>query len=68
MVLKASDNPDHSEGTPSISLFITFDDPDRRAVVFNALAEGGEVLFALDGPFGMLRDKFGVQWMLTLAH
>ena len=66
LVIKASDNPAGREVGSSISLFVTFSDSADRARVFSELAEGGEVLFALDGPFGMLRDRFGVQWMLTL--
>lgn len=66
LVIKASDNPAGGEVGSSISLFVPFTDPDERERVFAGLADGGEVLFALEGPFGMVRDRFGVQWMLTL--
>jgi PhnB protein len=46
--------------------------PDRAAGdrVFKALAEGGEVKMPLDeafwgGRFGMLHDRFGLEWMIT---
>jgi PhnB protein len=43
---------------------------DRR---FNALAEGGQVRMPLaktffSPRFGMLQDKFGVGWMVIVAH
>lgn len=48
-------------------------EPDTRAEterLFNALAQGGEVLMALQDMFwgayfGSLRDRFGIQWMFN---
>lgn len=67
-VLKASDNPAGTAADSSISLFVEFDDPTDRGRVFDALADGGQVIFEPDGPFAMVRDRFDVQWMLTLPH
>lgn len=42
---------------------------EETTTLFNGLAEGGKVTMALDHQFwgayfGMLTDKFGIQWML----
>lgn len=41
--------------------------------IFNGLAAGGKVTMPLDKTFwaplfGMLTDKFGIQWMVSLEH
>ncbi len=66
-VLKASDHiPGHEVTIGSnISLFTVFPDQDTQEEVFGKLSEGGKVLFPLEGNFGMLVDKYGVQWMLV---
>ena len=50
----------------NVSLYVTFEDDAARQQVFEALATDGKVLFPLEGNFGMLKDKFGLQWMLVL--
>jgi len=55
----------------NISLGLSFDDGARGERVFAALAEGGKVGMPIDaafwgGRFGMLTDKFGTEWMMTL--
>lgn len=67
LVLKASDNPSASEVGSAISVFVVFDDVRQRQTAFTQLAEDGHVLFALDENFGMVRDRFGVQWMAVLG-
>ena len=64
LVLKASDDPQHENTTPSISLFVEFDVASQRQVVFDRLADGGEVVFPIDGPFAMVADRYGTRWML----
>ncbi len=54
----------------NIQLSIDMPDAAQTDVVFNKLAEGGEVTMALQdtfwgAKFGMLKDKFGVGWMLN---
>lgn len=64
---KASDDlPSHpvKSGT-NISLFLTFSDDERKKKTFKNLSEEGDILFPLDENFGMLRDKYGIQWMFT---
>ncbi|MEM6525757.1 MAG: VOC family protein [Bacteroidota bacterium] len=52
----------------NISLFIAFEDRSLRQQIFEKLTEEGKVLFPLDEAFGMLRDRYDIQWMLTAAH
>ncbi|MEM6526452.1 MAG: VOC family protein [Bacteroidota bacterium] len=52
----------------NISLFVAFNDMGLRQEVFEKLAKGGKVLFPLDEVFGMLRDKYDIQWMLAATH
>ncbi len=53
-----------AQGT-NFALFITFTDPAEQKQVFNRLAEGGQVQFPLENNFGMLVDKYQIQWMLA---
>jgi len=70
----ASDGRDVKTVDPdagNISLALSFDDGARGEGIFNALAAGGKVGMPIDkafwgGRFGMVTDKFGTEWMLTL--
>ena len=58
--------------TPSISLFIEFNDPEKQAAAFEALSEGGQVMMPLDNygfsqRFAWVADRFGVSWQLNLV-
>ena len=63
-----------SDGTSAFkgfSLSITAKDQPEAKKVFNALSAGGKVTMPLDKTFwspcfGMLTDKFGVQWMVSV--
>lgn len=53
-----------------ISLALTADSDDHAKKLFDALAEGGQVTMPLNktffaSSFGMLKDKFGVHWMVV---
>jgi PhnB protein len=55
----------------NISLALSFDDAARGEKVFNGLSAGGNVGMPIDtafwgGRFGMVTDKFGTEWMVTL--
>lgn len=57
--------------TPSMSVFVTFDDAAALEAAFHALADGGEALMPLDNygfstRFGWVQDRFGVSWQLNL--
>ncbi len=64
---KASDDlPNHAvKRGNNFSLFVTFSESKEKEGVFNKLSRGGNVLFPLDESFGMLKDKFGIQWMIV---
>ncbi|MCE7736943.1 MAG: hypothetical protein GPJ54_18810 [Candidatus Heimdallarchaeota archaeon] len=51
------------------SLFTTFKTSEKLSKVFSKLSEEGKVWILLfnhpDGKFGMIKDKFGFQWMLN---
>jgi PhnB protein len=73
-MLMASDGrcegPQNFEG---FSLSITVPDEAEADRVFAALSEGGLVTMALEKTFwspkfGMLQDKFGVGWMVSVMH
>ncbi len=53
-----------SKGT-NFSLFVFFSDTQFKKDAFNELSKEGNVLFPLDENFGMLKDKYGMQWMFT---
>jgi PhnB protein len=55
----------------NISLALSFDDGARGERVFEALSAGGKVQQPVGpafwgGRFGMVTDKFGSEWMITL--
>ncbi len=67
LFLRASDDLQTQPVTrgSNFALFVAFSDPDERAQAFQALAVGGKVLFPLEQGFGMVVDRFGIQWMLA---
>lgn len=53
-----------------VNLSLDFTDAEKQEKVFNALAEGGTVTMPLQdtfwgAKFGMLTDKYGVNWMFN---
>jgi PhnB protein len=64
-----------NQGSPKFdgfSLALHAKDPTEAEKYFNALAKGGEVSAPLNKTFfaksfGMLKDKFGVNWMVMAA-
>jgi PhnB protein len=73
-MLMASDG--RCEGQPrfeGFSLSIVVADEKKAESVFNALADGGKVTMPLEKTFwapkfGMLEDRFGVGWMVSVQH
>ncbi len=63
------------QGEPSFqgfSLSLTLADEAQADRHFNALAKGGQVQIPLgqtpfSSRFGMVADRFGVSWMITVA-
>ena len=71
-VLMASDSAGFSEWLPpnGITLQTAFETMEEAKRVFEALSEGGEVTMPFEATFwakgfGMLRDKFGMPWMVN---
>lgn len=70
--IMASDNP---EGQPAatgsnISLTLGSDDPTGAETMFEKMSEGGKVTMPMQETFwaerfGMLTDKFGINWMFN---
>ncbi len=57
--------------TPSISVFVDFDEEAELNKIYEKLSEGGSVLMPLDDygfskKFGWLQDKYGITWQLNL--
>lgn len=49
----------------NFALFVTFSDLAEEEKVFKKLSEGGKVLFPIgENSFGMLVDKYNIQWMM----
>lgn len=67
LVIKASDNlPAYQTHMGNnISLYITFPSQESQQGCFDKLAADGKVLFPINSGFGMVRDKYEVQWMLV---
>lgn len=71
----ASDGRDTKAVDPdegNISLALDAKDDAEGDRVFKALAEGGKVTMPLEaafwgGRFGMIHDRFGVEWMMTVG-
>jgi PhnB protein len=76
-ILMGSDPPDHWHGTlnqgNNFNLSYTAKSEVEVDEKFKALSEGGQVYMPVGKTFwgayfGMLRDKFGVQWMLSYDY
>lgn len=70
-VIMASDGCDPVAGFRGITLSITVGTEAEADKLFNALVEGGKVTMPLTKTFwsprfGMLTDKFGLDWMISL--
>lgn len=70
--IMASDNPPDMAASPgsNISLAIGLNDVERARTMFDNLAKDGNVTMPLDKTFwaeafGMLTDKFGINWMVN---
>lgn len=71
--LMASDTPAHmGEPRPNGSVSLSGDDEASLQKYWKGLSAGGTVIMPLEkapwgDSFGMLADKFGVQWMVNIA-
>lgn len=64
---KASDDMPGSEVNvgSNFAMFVHFTDAAEQEKVFERLSDGGHVQFPLNDGFGMVVDRFRVQWMLA---
>jgi len=74
IVFMAADSPNAMEYTPgnTMSMSLSGDNEEELRHYFDQLSEGGEITMPLEKApwgdiFGMLIDKFGVQWMINIA-
>jgi PhnB protein len=72
-VLMASDGCEANAKYDGFSLAITAANDSEAEKYFNALVTGGKVKMPLTktfwtSKFGMLTDKFGVDWMVSVEH
>jgi PhnB protein len=71
--LMASDGPCKEPGFRGFSLSLAVPDETEANRAFAALADGGEVQMPLTKTFwcpcfGMLTDRFGIGWMISVPH
>jgi PhnB protein len=70
-ILMVSDGGDDQSHFAGFRLSLAFASEPEAHAAFNALAEGGSIMMPLcktfwSPCFGMLTDRFGVGWMVTL--
>lgn len=68
-LMGADSPPSRYEATHGIAVTLEADTPADAQRMFNALADGGSVQMPMDKTFfaekfGMLRDRFGIPWMV----
>ncbi|MBO2445883.1 VOC family protein [Actinomadura barringtoniae] len=72
--IMASDTPPHMEYNPgkNITMSLSGDDSDRLRGYWDSLSAGGTVQVPLDkqawgDEFGMVTDRFGIDWMVNIS-
>ena len=70
----AADTPKSMQYNPgtNMSMSLSGEDDDELSGYFDKLSEGGKVIMPLEkapwgDKFGMVTDKFGVQWLVNIA-
>lgn len=72
VTLMGSDTEQASSRAAKITLSLNGDEEKELTDIFNRLSEGGEVQYPLKKEFwgdifGSFTDKFGVEWMVSIA-
>ncbi|MBT8254035.1 MAG: VOC family protein [Flavobacteriaceae bacterium] len=65
--------PDKLINGNNYNLSININSEEEAHAVFNSLSDGGQKIMKFEdafwgGKFGMLIDRFGIQWMITSEH
>ncbi len=76
ITIMASDTPDHMEykpGSSNVNVSLSGDDEAELKGYWDKLADGAEISMALakapwGDTFGMLTDKFGINWLVNIAE
>lgn len=75
LTLMASDTPSHMEYRPgtNIGMSLSGDNEAELSGYFHKLSNGGMVTMPLEKApwgdiFGMVTDKFGINWMVNISH
>jgi PhnB protein len=72
-VLMGSDTPEqlgtHSEMETRSKIFVSAESKEEADQICNGLSKGGQIEMPMENSpwgtyFGMLRDKFGIEWMV----
>lgn len=63
----------HFKINPSISFFVTYDDPTTVDRIWTSLSEGGSILMPLDkypwsAKYGWVQDRYGVSWQIRVGN
>lgn len=66
MTVMASDDPEGVNESKNLSIAVSGDDEAALKPYWDKLAEGATVIKPFDG-FGILTDKFGVRWMISVT-
>lgn len=72
--LMGADMPEGAYSRPQGAMVqLDYLDPERAGDIFNALAEGGQVIMPFDHTFwayrfGMVTDRFGIGWMINCTE
>jgi PhnB protein len=72
-IMGADSPPQYWKGQEGFSVSINLDDESEGKRVFEALAESGMVTLPFEPTFwakrfGMVRDRFGIPWMINVAN
>ncbi len=73
LVLMACDSPNEVNLGSHAHLSLSITSEEEALAIFNSLAEDGEITMPFadtfwGGRFGMITDKYGIQWMVSSQH
>lgn len=66
MTLMASDDPEGVNASQNVSIVVSGKDETVLRAYWDKLVEGATIIKPFD-TFGMLTDKFGIRWMISVG-